>query len=166
MLFQGEEWATSSPFAFFTSHPEEELGRAVSEGRLKEFERMDWDPSTVPDPQDPQTFASSKLSWDDQEVGRHAVVLKAYRDLAELRRRVEDLTDPDLRRTPCTVDEDARWFLMRRGDAVVVANFGDREVVVEVGDDRRWEVPWQSPAGVTVRGREVVLPPHAGCMLR
>ena len=32
MLFQGEEWAASSPFAFFTSHPEEELGEAVSAG--------------------------------------------------------------------------------------------------------------------------------------
>ncbi len=33
MLFQGEEWAASSPFQFFTSHPEPELGRAVAEGR-------------------------------------------------------------------------------------------------------------------------------------
>ena len=34
MLFQGEEWAASTPFAFFTSHPEAELGRAVTEGRV------------------------------------------------------------------------------------------------------------------------------------
>ena len=34
MLFQGEEWAASTPFAFFTSHPEPELGRATAEGRL------------------------------------------------------------------------------------------------------------------------------------
>src|SRR5690606_31704872 len=44
MLFQGEEWAASTPFAFFTSHPEEDLGRATAEGRLEEFARMGWDP--------------------------------------------------------------------------------------------------------------------------
>ena len=53
MLFMGEEWAASSPFPFFTCHPEPELGRAVSEGRVREFERMAWDVSTIPDPQDP-----------------------------------------------------------------------------------------------------------------
>ena len=34
MLFQGEEWAASTPFQFFTSHPEPELGEATAEGRL------------------------------------------------------------------------------------------------------------------------------------
>ncbi len=38
MLFQGEEWAASTPFRFFTSHPEPELARATAEGRIKEFE--------------------------------------------------------------------------------------------------------------------------------
>ena len=59
MLFQGEEWAASAPFQFFTSHPEPELGRATAEGRIREFEQMGWDPAVVPDPQDPQTFERS-----------------------------------------------------------------------------------------------------------
>ena len=37
MLFMGEEWASSSPFQFFTSHPEPELARATAEGRKAEF---------------------------------------------------------------------------------------------------------------------------------
>ena len=79
MLFQGEEWAASTPFQFFTSHPEEDLGRAVAEGRLAEFERMGWDPADVPDPQDPATYDRSNLDWTELTAGRHAVVLDAAR---------------------------------------------------------------------------------------
>ena len=32
MLFMGEEWAASTPFQFFTSHPEPELGKATADG--------------------------------------------------------------------------------------------------------------------------------------
>ena len=40
MLFQGEEWAASTPFQFFTSHPEPELGRGGrATGRRAEFAR-------------------------------------------------------------------------------------------------------------------------------
>src|SRR4051795_5628425 len=94
MLFMGEEWAASTPFQFFTSHPEPELGRATAEGRIKEFERMGWDPAVVPDPQDPETFARSKLNWTELTSGRHARLLDVYRRLAELRRRLPELTDP------------------------------------------------------------------------
>ena len=72
MLFQGEEWAASTPFAFFTSHPEADLGHAVSEGRKREFEKMGWDTETILDPQDPATFAASKLDWSEVHEGRHA----------------------------------------------------------------------------------------------
>ena len=167
MLFQGEEWGASSPFAFFTSHPEEELGRAVSEGRLREFERMDWDAGTVPDPQDPSTYERSKLDWSELESGRHAVLLEAYRQLVALRRSLPELTDPDMRRTSCQVDEEARWFLMQRGGVAVVVNVGDSEVSVDLGrQDHPRQVLWQSPAGVELHERRVVLPPHASCLLR
>ncbi|WP_239456312.1 malto-oligosyltrehalose synthase [Nocardioides solisilvae] len=163
MLFQGEEWAASTPFAFFTSHPEEELGRAVSEGRVKEFERMAWDVDTVPDPQDPQTFLASKLDWSEKETGRHAVLLDVYRSLAALRRELPDLTDPDLRRTSCEYDEDARWFVMTRGDVAVAVNFSDEPVTVDLGGDH--VVRWATPAGATAVPGGVELPAHAGAVL-
>ena len=75
MLFQGEEWAASSPFPFFTSHPEPELGQAVTAGRVREFEKMAWDVSSVPDPQDPETFRQAKLDWAEAETDRHARIL-------------------------------------------------------------------------------------------
>ena len=163
MLFQGEEWAASSPFAFFTSHPEEELGEAVSKGRLREFERMGWDESEVPDPQDPATFQMSKLDWSELGEGRHAVLLRVYRDLAALRRSTPELTDPDMRSVSCEVDEDARWFLMRRGEVVVAVNFGDAEARVDLGADH--EVRWATPSGATSNSGCVVLPSHAGAVL-
>ena len=68
MLFQGEEWAASTPFQFFTSHPEPDLGRLTAEGRIREFEQMGWDPDVVPDPQEPETFEHSKLDWSELEA--------------------------------------------------------------------------------------------------
>src|SRR3954451_24267627 len=86
MLFQGEEWAASSPFQFFTSHPEPELGCATAEGRRGEFARHGWDPDVVPDPQDPGAFERSKLDWSESESesGRGGRMLAVYSALARL----------------------------------------------------------------------------------
>ena len=81
MLFQGEEWAASTPFQFFTSHEEPELAEATAKGRIEEFARLGWDPSVVPDPQDPETFARSRLDWSELSEGRHARMLEVYRQL-------------------------------------------------------------------------------------
>ena len=58
MLFQGEEWAARTPFQYFTSHPEPELGDAVRNGRRAEFAEHGWHTDDVPDPQDPETFGA------------------------------------------------------------------------------------------------------------
>ncbi len=171
MLFQGEEWGASTPFQFFTSHPEPELGEAVSLGRRREFEAMDWGDIEVPDPQDPATYQRSTLDWSEPATGEHALLLETYRRLIRLRRALPELTDPDLRHTSCVVDEDERWLLMRRGVAApgvaAVVNLGEEEVVVDLGDEEHpWQVLWHSPAGVTLRRGQVVLPAHASCLLR
>jgi maltooligosyltrehalose trehalohydrolase len=77
MLFMGEEWAASTPWQFFTSHPEPELGKATAEGRIAEFEKMGWDPDVVPDPQDPETFTRSKLDWSEPYPSEGALPLDA-----------------------------------------------------------------------------------------
>jgi maltooligosyltrehalose trehalohydrolase len=77
MLFMGEEWAASTPWQFFTSHPEPELGKATAEGRIAEFEKMGWDPDVVPDPQDPETFTRSKLDWTEPYPSESALPLEA-----------------------------------------------------------------------------------------
>jgi maltooligosyltrehalose trehalohydrolase len=161
MLFQGEEWAASSPFQFFTSHPEPELGRATAEGRIAEFERMGWDPAVVPDPQDPATYERSRLDWDEVGTGRHARILAAYRRLAGLRRSLPQLTDPAFERTSCTVDEGTRLFTMRRGDLEVVVNFGDAPARVAVSGS---VLHFGTGPGVGLDD-VLSLPPHAGALV-
>ncbi|HEU5037943.1 MAG TPA: malto-oligosyltrehalose trehalohydrolase [Nocardioides sp.] len=162
MLFMGEEWAASTPFQFFTSHPEPELGRATAEGRIAEFERMGWDPAVVPDPQDPETFTRSKLDWSEASTGRHAVLLDVYRDLARLRREHEELTDPSFAAVSCTADEQTRVFTMRRGGLVVVVNFGDDEAVLPVDGDA---LLFATPSRATLADGRLTLPPHAGALV-
>ena len=48
MLFMGEEWGAGTPWQFFTSHPEPELGKATAEGRIGEFAEHGWDADVVP----------------------------------------------------------------------------------------------------------------------
>jgi maltooligosyltrehalose trehalohydrolase len=115
MLFMGEEFAASTPWQFFTSHPEPELGKATAEGRIKEFERMGWDPAVVPDPQDPETFLRSKLKWNETGQGEHARLLQLYKDLAQLRRNTPDLVDGGFGETSVEFDDDEHWLQFTRG---------------------------------------------------
>jgi maltooligosyltrehalose trehalohydrolase len=161
MLFQGEEWGASTPFQFFTSHPEPELGKATAEGRIAEFERMGWDAEVVPDPQDPETFVRSRLDWSEAMSGRHARLLEAYRELGRLRRELPELTDPSFGATRCDVDEENRVFLMRRGRVLVAVNFGAAEAVLpEAG-----ELLFATGPDV-VLDDALRLPAHAGALLR
>ncbi len=147
MLFMGEEWAASTPWQFFTSHPEPELGKATAEGRKAEFAQMGWDESVVPDPQDPETFSRSKLRWEEKDAGVHGRILALYRALLALRRERAELTDPDFRHLEAACDEQAGWFRLRRGGMEVVVNFsgteaelpadGAADVVLATDDDAR-----------------------------
>ncbi len=86
LLFQGQEWAASTPFLYFTDH-NPELGKLVTEGRRKEFEGF-WREThmEVPDPQAEATFAQSKLQWNERHEGNHAATLALYHALIRLRR--------------------------------------------------------------------------------
>jgi malto-oligosyltrehalose trehalohydrolase len=92
LLFMGQEWAASTPFLFFSDFGEE-LGRAVTEGRRREFAA--WpafsDPATrarIPDPQDPRTLRASALRWEERAEPPHAALLAFHRELLALRAAV------------------------------------------------------------------------------
>jgi malto-oligosyltrehalose synthase/malto-oligosyltrehalose trehalohydrolase len=163
LLFQGEEWGASTPFPFFADHTDPALAERVNAGRLKEFGQMGWDPDRVPPPEDPATFASARLDWDELGTGRHAVLLDVHRDLARLRRELPELTSPSMAGTRCEFDEGERWFVLRRPGVCVALNFGDSEVALEL--DGRHTVRWATPSGARAEGTRVVLPPHAGALL-
>ena len=125
MLFQGEEWAASSPFLYFADHTDPELARAVSRGRTHEFAAFGWDPSSVPDPERPETFEKSKLKWDEIKQANHAEMLEWYRALIHLRRSKPCLNDGSPGNTRVMFDEQEKWLQIQRGNIEIICNLGD-----------------------------------------
>lgn len=124
LLFQGEEWAASTPFQYFTDHRDPNLGKAVSEGRRGEFSTFGWQPDQIPDPQDPATFERSKLDWSEPSRTPHREILDWYRSLIALRRKLPCLTDHRRERIRVDFDEGSGWLAVRRPDVLVAVNFG------------------------------------------
>ncbi|WP_460776239.1 malto-oligosyltrehalose trehalohydrolase [Microbacterium sp. GXF7504] len=169
MLFMGEEWGASTPWQFFTSHPEEWLGDAVRTGRTAEFARMGWDESLVPDPQDPETFVRSHLDWSEPEHPEHARLLALYRALTRLRREHPELTDPAWTSLDA-VDEtpdaapDARRFTLHRGPLRILVNLSPEPWDVPVPDADALLLA-TSPATARTPGA-LALPPSSAVILR
>jgi len=161
MLFMGEEYAASTPFQFFSSHPEPELARATAEGRKTEFAEHGWDADEIPDPQDPQTFARSKLDWDEVDRGEHGRVHRLYRDLIALRHNDPEMADPWLQHLTVDYDEDRRWIILCRGRLRIVCNLGTEPVKVPVTGEV--VLAWGEP---TVDADCTVLDGHSFAVLR
>jgi maltooligosyltrehalose trehalohydrolase len=162
MIFMGEEWGASTPWQFFTSHPEPELAEATARGRIAEFARMGWDPAAVPDPQDPETFRRSHLDWSELAEPRHARLLESYRELIALRRREAELTTPDFGMLSADWDDDASWFELRRGAVEVLVNLGTEPRLRPGGATLLFAT---SPA-VTAGSAGVQVPPDAAAVVR
>jgi maltooligosyltrehalose trehalohydrolase len=167
MLFMGEEWGATTPWQFFTSHPERELAEATAAGRRAEFADMGWDEDLVPDPNDPATFERSKLDWAEVERHPHARLLELYRRLARLRRERPELTDPHLLQLSAeTLDPDAapsqRRFVLRRGSARVLVNLSTDawEAPVEAG-----ETVWIATVDAAASGASLTLPPDSAAIV-
>ena len=126
MLFMGEEWGASTKFQYFTDHPDPDLGRAVSEGRRREFASFGWAPEDVPDPQDFATFERSRLDWAELARNPHADVLDWHRRLLEIRRRFPELRDGRFEGVDVEVDEEAGHLRLCRGRLTLFVNLGDQ----------------------------------------
>ncbi|SUE03771.1 4-alpha-D-((1-_4)-alpha-D-glucano)trehalose trehalohydrolase [Prescottella equi] len=162
MLFMGEEWGARTPFQYFTSHPEADLGAATAEGRRREFAEHGWTADAVPDPQEPATFERSKLDWNEPTRRPHDRLLECYRALIALRRRRSEISDPWLEHLGIEYDEDAQWFAMIRGSLRVVCNLGPDPVTVPIGGiPLLW---WDEPT-VDATASAVVLPGHSFAVL-
>jgi maltooligosyltrehalose trehalohydrolase len=161
MLFMGEEWGASTPFQFFSSHPEPELARATAEGRKQEFADHGWDADEIPDPQDPQTFQRSKLNWSERDEAEHARLLQLYQDLIALRRTESDLADRWLDNLVVDYAEEHRWIAVRLGGLTVACNLGTEPVSVPYAGEH---VLSSEPVGIGNKNTE--LPGHSFAILR
>jgi maltooligosyltrehalose trehalohydrolase len=158
MIFQGEEFAASSPFLYFADHEDPELARAVSEGRRREHAADgEWD--SIPDPESRETFELSKLNWSETKEAAHAEMLAWYGSLIELRKTHESLMDGRLEDTRVSFNEAEGWLVMARGPVQLLFNFGDDPASVPVRAEGR--VLLASDPGVKVRDANIALPATA-----
>ncbi|MCD2185688.1 malto-oligosyltrehalose trehalohydrolase [Actinomycetospora soli] len=163
MIWMGEEWGASTPWAFFVGFDDPQLQDAVREGRRREFAEHGWGAEEVPDPTDLATFERSRLDWAEPEEGQHAWLLDVYRTLAALRRTERELADPRLDRVHVDVDPGARTLVVHRGALRLVVNLGGGEATVPI--DGATEVVW-APFEVGLSEAAVVLPAESCALVR
>ncbi len=157
LLFQGQEFAASTPFYYFADH-NSELRPLVQEGRiqfLSQFRAMallEMRP-LLPDPGDPATFDRSKLDLRERET--HHEIYQLHQDLLRLRRE-----DPVFRvQTSHHLDGAVlaneafllRYFGPSGDDRLLIVNFGGDlkfssfpEPLLAPPENRLWEVQWSS----------------------
>jgi maltooligosyltrehalose trehalohydrolase len=154
MLFQGEEIGERAPFQFFSDHIDDEIAVATREGRRREFAAFASFGEEVPDPQDPATFAASKLTGEGDPPGLrdlYAALLRARRELPAGEAGAIDF------------DEHAGWLRVRRDGHAVLANFSRAPVHVPV------EGPVEAVLAThhaTIEPGYVVLPPQSGVLVK
>jgi maltooligosyltrehalose trehalohydrolase len=157
MLFQGQEFAASTPFLYFADH-KPELAALVAKGRaefLAQFPSIASEDvaSIVPDPEAEETFLRCKLDFADRE--RNADVLKLHRDLLRLRK-----TDALLGKAPRGTFDGAvlgaaalvlRFFGRNQDDRLLVVNLGPQlhldpapEPLLAPPLGMLWELLWSS----------------------
>jgi maltooligosyltrehalose trehalohydrolase len=160
MLFQGQEFAASTPFFFFGDY-EPELARLVCEGRTKFLSQFPSIESPeiqacLPDPSDLKSFQRCKL--DLRERITHAEAYALHRDLLRLRRE-----DPLLSKSQrgdfdgAVLGPEAfalRFFGQDDNDRLLLVNFGTDlhfhpapEPLLAPPRHKRWQTLWSSEDG-------------------
>jgi maltooligosyltrehalose trehalohydrolase len=157
MLWMGQEWSATSPFQYFTDHPEA-LGKLVTEGRREEFKHFSAfaDPNVrekIPDPQSPDTYYRSKLKWQELGQSPHREMFAYYEALIALRRSEPAFRNNAREHFHAEAVSEHALLLVRHGDVghvLVIISFGG-ELTVELGersspDERRggWSIAFQS----------------------
>jgi len=155
LLFQGQEFAASTPFLYFADHGPE-LMRLVRTGRgefLAQFPSLASAEirALFTDPGDPETFRRSKLDHGERE--RHASILALHRDLLTLRREDAVLSVPDAARVEGAVLAPRAFILrlVRGSERLLMVNLGGPVKLTRMPEpllappaDMEWSVRWSS----------------------
>ena len=157
MLFQGQEFAASSPFLYFADH-DAELGMLVRNGRLEflaQFPSLALDEmqALIADPRDEATFNRSKLDFTERERNRE--LYSMHRDLLKLRRETPAFSSQRPRGVDGAVlGHEAfalRFFAQEADDILLVVNFGPDldlnpapEPLLAPPEGKAWGILWSS----------------------
>ena len=158
MLFQGQEFAASSPFFYFADH-RGDLAKMVYEGRkqfmaqFRSIARPEIQ-ARLPDPADPLTFVRSKLNFRERE--QHAEVYCLHKDLLRLRRE-DPVFRAQRRRGVDGAVLGAEAFVLRffaddGDDRLLIVNFGrdlhfsqaPEPLLAPVAEKQHWGILWSS----------------------
>ncbi len=157
MLFQGQEFAASSPFYYFADHVPE-LAHLVFKGRKEYFLQF---PSigtpeiqaSLPEPASLETFNACKLNFLERQY--HAKEYALHRDLLRLRRNDSVFSIPRLGGIDGAVLNQNAFILRYFGDyedtRVLLINFGVDfplspipEPLLAPPKGMQWEILWSS----------------------
>ncbi len=136
MIFMGDEFASDSPFLFFTDH-HNELADLVREGRRNEFKHFsgfkdEVKRARIPDPNAPSTFAASAPDRTDPEF------FEWMRDVIALRMKQVAPGIPGCRSEGAHVIGDravrAAWRLGDGRRLEIALNLSDKSVDPELGE--------------------------------
>lgn len=151
MLFQGQEFCSSSPFLYFADHTPE-LAGMVKKGRaefLSQFPSLK-DPQAVaqlPVPHDPATFERCKLNFAERQT--HAAAYQLTRDLLSLRRSEPGFQPESSRDVDGAIIGPGafvlRYFFPEDQDRLLIVNLGSDlklsivpEPLLAPPEDQRW----------------------------
>jgi maltooligosyltrehalose trehalohydrolase len=159
LMFMGEEWGETRPFAYFTDF-HGELAEAVREGRRREFAAFGAfaDPAqraAIPDPNAESTFEASRIDWAKRDSDAGQSWLQFVAGLLKLRRQE---VVPHLERAPGHGGK-----IVAADDGLIAVDWRLDGAILRLRanlSDRRREAP--DAPGRTLHGPEgSVLPPLA-----
>jgi malto-oligosyltrehalose trehalohydrolase len=138
LLFMGQEVAADNPFLFFCDFGPD-LAASVTQGRRREFSRFERFAdeearAAIPDPNDPGTFARSRLDWAELDTPAHRRWRELHRDLLKLRRSeiAPRLAGAPGRAGAYTAVGDTglvvRWRLGDGSSLILFANLGETQL--------------------------------------
>ncbi len=157
MLFQGEEYASASPFFYFADH-KEELSELIYNGRtefMSQFrsiatpEMIAW----LPVPNDIQTFIQCKLNIEDKNNNKaifdlHKDLIKIKKDDPVINLQQNDLIDGAVLNESAFV---IRYFGNNNDDRILLVNLGidlhlnpAPEPLLSPVTDKGWQILWSS----------------------
>ena len=155
LLFQGQEFGSSSPFLFFVDH-HEGLSRDIRHGRrifMSQFTGAD--EADLGHPDDESTFRRCVLEWSERDANATHVAL--HRDLLAIRRSDPGIASSARRRVDGAVLGVAS-FLIRYdaggpSDRLLIVNLGDEmdltpfaEPLLAPPSGQWWVILWSSDA--------------------
>ncbi|MCG5054955.1 MAG: malto-oligosyltrehalose trehalohydrolase [Myxococcales bacterium] len=135
MLFMGQEYGETRPFAYFVSHGDPQLSEAVRKGRKDEFDFFGFDQDFA-DPTQPETFEACRLDWEKLHHPAHAPTLALFKDLMALREKHALIKSGEQQAIHVESDETTRWLSVLRRNLVcdewvaILANFSAVQVSV------------------------------------